>query len=1420
MSTPHILTATIASLLFASAAFGVTDTWDGNLPNAGAGDSNVSTGLNWADDTAPLSDLVNTDLVFAGLTKLAPVFTVALSTDSVVFNNTAGAFTLGGAQLNVGATGLLNNDTQTQTITNLVNFGGVANSTITAASGQLVFTNTVTLPTAGLAVNGASTTSFANLTGTAVVTKSGTGTLVLAPTTTVSADFAVNAGTMTLQTDGSADVFGPSASLAVNGTSTLNINENLTLDAAPLTRASGANIFIAAGKTVTLQNGADATLTGAFNLQTAATVTLTGSGTTLSATATSTVSDGGTINVLAGADLLLSTTSLNVGDGSAGTLTVDGGGSAAAVSQMAIGLVGGAGIATFSNGSLGSVSGSSTVGGGATAGTSGTLNIQSGAFFSTSTLTIGSAALPGSGTVAIAGGTLTQSGSLVVNGLLTRDATGAFGVPSGQTMTVQNGGDVQIAGAMNFNSDSTVTITGTGSTLTTTGGALSIQLDNIFNVLAGADVSAGGAFNVGNSGNGTVLVDGAGSTLSATTTSIWGLGGAATVTFSNGASASLSLVHLANTAAAGSSANVSILSGATVSTASLAMAGSAATGNSATLTIDGAGSGLTMLGGATLPLGSNVLAAPATLTVQNGGAFTSGTGAISVNASATVDVAGGTFSANGNMTISGGDFTKAAGATFNLASGRSFAVQNGGVASFDGTSFTTSSNALTVTGLGSQITGGAGTNFVMNGGSSLSVLAGGTLTTGGFIDVGTAVGASSVLVVDGAGSNVTTGSGVSFWGGNGGTGAVEFGNNATGNFGAVSLPRTTLPGSLGTLLIASGADVTMGNFTIAHSSNANTGTATITGPGSTLTLGGASTFTLGAGSASTATLTVNDGGAFTSGTGSVVLGATGTLNIGGGTATFAGPVTFGGGAVNFMSGALRFTNTGVNLTVGTGGLLGTSLTLATDRQLTIGGTTTIDAFRTLTLNGGSLSTGALVNNGGLAFNSGALAVTGAGGFTIGSGALGANVTLGIGSTLQVTNTATVASGAALTLNSGTFAAGALANTGTLRANLGTASLGAVTNSSGGRIFVGDTLSASGAWTNSAGSTLTLENSGLVLGAGAITNSGLVTGSGTIANPFTNASAGEVRGEFGKTLTFTGTNGANAGRVNLLGGTVQFAQQFTNSATGQINGQGALYFPTTPVPSLASPTAGLMNSGNINLSGGDSQIYGTVQLLAGSRLIVSGGATASFFDIFRHSGLDVKASAGSAIVFFNEVRGAGSFSGTGTIYFESNYSPGNSPAAVTLGADIVFGSANTLTLELGGLTAGSEYDQLILGASGSLALDGGLVLDLIDGFNPHFGDTFQLLDFDPGQVSGAFDEITIADTLPGGLSFDTTALSTTGQITVVPEPGVASLLLLGLALFGLRRRKAFGSGEILSAPEFRMREQRLARRCARPNSITP
>ena len=84
---PRILATSIAALLLHTPLFAVTDTWDG-----GGGNDNISTGANWLDSTAPGSDLVNTDLIFAGVLRLTPNFAAPFNADSVTFDNTAGAF--------------------------------------------------------------------------------------------------------------------------------------------------------------------------------------------------------------------------------------------------------------------------------------------------------------------------------------------------------------------------------------------------------------------------------------------------------------------------------------------------------------------------------------------------------------------------------------------------------------------------------------------------------------------------------------------------------------------------------------------------------------------------------------------------------------------------------------------------------------------------------------------------------------------------------------------------------------------------------------------------------------------------------------------------------------------------------------------------------------------------------------------------------------------------------------------------------------------------------------------------------------------------------------------------------------------------------------------------------------------------------
>lgn len=211
---------------------------------------------------------------------------------------------------------------------------------------------------------------------------------------------------------------------------------------------------------------------------------------------------------------------------------------------------------------------------------------------------------------------------------------------------------------------------------------------------------------------------------------------------------------------------------------------------------------------------------------------------------------------------------------------------------------------------------------------------------------------------------------------------------------------------------------------------------------------------------------------------------------------------------------------------------------------------------------------------------------------------------------------------------------------------------------------------------------------------------------------TNSATGQIRAEAGKTLTFTGAIAANLGTFTLLGGTLEFTTAITNSTTGFISGDGTLI------------TAGLTNSGNLAFSG-NARIFGDVTNAAGARIVTSGGGTTTFYDDVIHNGTEIRTSAGCASVFFGAVSGAGPYTGTGTVYFEGDLRPGNSPAAVLYEGDLVLGGAATLTLEIGGLTLGVQYNHVSIG--GTLTTDGTLDVVLYGGFTPGAGDSFDLIE---------------------------------------------------------------------------------------------
>jgi T5SS/PEP-CTERM-associated repeat protein len=516
------------------------------------------------------------------------------------------------------------------------------------------------------------------------------------------------------------------------------------------------------------------------------------------------------------------------------------------------------------------------------------------------------------------------------------------------------------------------------------------------------------------------------------------------------------------------------------------------------------------------------------------------------------------------------------------------------------------------------------------------------------------------------------------------------------------------------------------------------GTVTVDGPGSTVTISGEAFAGLAGG---TGKLTVRNGAEATFGSlllaksspgftttrvldiesggqvsvGAIVLNATGTINLDGGTLNVNGAVTSSGGTFNFLRGALNVVG---NLTVGdASGLLAGALTLNTDRNLNVTGTTSIAEFRTLTLDGGSFSTGDLAINGTFEFRRGTLSITGLGGLAIGpAGPLGSAVTVGAGQDVNVSHAAVVQAGASLLLETGgSFNAATLLNNGSL----------------------------------------VLAGVNATLGGGVVNNAGVLRGDGHVAAAVNNNAGGEIRAENGKTLLFTAAPGPNAGLINLQGGTLEFAGPLTNAAGGRIAGRGT----------LKTGGAGLTNDGDIALSSGITDVFGDMNNAAGGRITVSGNADVTFWDDVTSGGALFKVSAGSSATFFGTLAGAG-VSGLGDVYAEADVTPGFSPGVASFGGNLTLAETANLLVELAGTTPGAQHDQLAV--AGDLSLAGTLAVELLDEFSPSAGNEFVIAT--AGQFVGQFDTLAFPP-LPAGLiwllEYDPTNVTLSVTSTMLP-----------------------------------------------------
>jgi hypothetical protein len=325
-----------------------------------------------------------------------------------------------------------------------------------------------------------------------------------------------------------------------------------------------------------------------------------------------------------------------------------------------------------------------------------------------------------------------------------------------------------------------------------------------------------------------------------------------------------------------------------------------------------------------------------------------------------------------------------------------------------------------------------------------------------------------------------------------------------------------------------------------------------------------------------------------------------------------------------------------------------------------------------------------------------------------------------------------------------------AGSGTLIRSTNLEMEGTFQNLSGVVAVNGATIRAETAFNNAAGAEIQLVNLGSSIVTPTLTNLGRIVGSGTVDANLNNQPGGAIRLLEADSQRYIGALNNNAGVISLLGGTIEFTNPVTNVATtGGITGRGTVIVGG----------AGLTNNGFLAFSGGNTDFLGDVDNTASGQTSTVGGATTSFYGDFVNNGT-VLTATGATTVFLATQTGGGSFTGGGTVEYFGAIIPGNSPALISYGGDVVLGPAATLKIELGGTTRGSMYDALNI--VGNLSTESALEVSLINGFVPAIGQTFDILNW--GSLSGQFSSLTLPS-LPGR-SWDTSQLYQNGTLRVV------------------------------------------------------
>jgi hypothetical protein len=374
---------------------------------------------------------------------------------------------------------------------------------------------------------------------------------------------------------------------------------------------------------------------------------------------------------------------------------------------------------------------------------------------------------------------------------------------------------------------------------------------------------------------------------------------------------------------------------------------------------------------------------------------------------------------------------------------------------------------------------------------------------------------------------------------------------------------------------------------------------------------------------------------------------------------------------------------------------------------------------TLTISGGALTVANATSSPSMLSD---LNVNG-GTITFNSPATTASATLAVG-TLTGSSTFTV-SGIL------TWTGGTMSGTGTTTVNGGIAMSGAAVTLDTRTMISNGTTTVSGAtaslilsngavFNNTASAVYDIQNStatfgAIFVGAGAAP---MFNNLGTLRRS-TSAALMQIQAP----VTSTGTISVTAGVLALLGNS-------TIGGTATISPGATLALQNSTFNVTAAITG--TGSGGLSLAGGPAAAF---NFNAGSSVnlptpIVLSGGTMTIA-----SGVTITASL---TLSSGTLQGNGTLNGALSQMSGTTVHPGTSPGILTITGNYTQNSGATLAVDLGGLTAGTQYSQLVV--SGSAFLGGTLVATLFGPFTPVAGNSFTLIL--PGSVASTFTSPTL------------------------------------------------------------------------------